>query len=113
MKTDESKHFWYRRQLALFHTVLSFKNPEKKAIQKHYGKSRNAGKQHFLLFPPCFLPLPRTDFNFSVTFILLSADAFGLDKSKILLFGKELTLSQMTHLRPCQTQRVSRQQFQI
>ena len=33
---------------------------------------------------------PKTNFNFSVTFILSSADAFNLDQSKILLFGKEL-----------------------
>ena len=37
-----------------------------------------------------FSTLPETNFNFSVTFILLSANAFNLDQSKILLFGKEL-----------------------
>ena len=35
--------------------------------------------------------LPRTNFKFSVTIYLSSANAFSLDKSKILLFGKELT----------------------
>ena len=37
-----------------------------------------------------FSTLPKTNFNFSVTFILLSASAFNLDQSKNLLYGKEL-----------------------
>ena len=40
----------------------------------------------FLIFPTMFSTLP----NFSFTFILLSANAFYLDQSKILLSGKEL-----------------------
>ena len=35
-----------------------------------------------------------TDFNFSHTSMLLSVNAFNLDQSKILLFGKELILYQ-------------------
>ena len=37
-----------------------------------------------------FFTLPKTTFNISVTFVLLSANAFNLDQSKILMFGKEL-----------------------
>ena len=37
-----------------------------------------------------FSTLPRSNLNFSVTFILSSANAFSLDQSKNLLFGKEL-----------------------
>ena len=33
---------------------------------------------------------PNTNFNFWITFILSSANAFNLDYSKILSFGKEL-----------------------
>ena len=33
---------------------------------------------------------PRTSFNFSATFILLSANAFDLNQSRYLSFGKEL-----------------------
>ena len=36
--------------------------------------------------------------NFSLTFILLSADAFNLDRSKILSFGKELTMKQIENV---------------
>ena len=38
-----------------------------------------------------FFPLLKTDFKFWVVFNLSSANVFILDKSKILLFGKELT----------------------
>ena len=37
-----------------------------------------------------FSTLPRTNFNFSITLILLSANAFDLDQSKILSFGNGL-----------------------
>ena len=36
-----------------------------------------------------FSTLPKTNVNFSFTFILSSANAFNLDQSKILSFGKE------------------------
>ena len=41
-----------------------------------------------------FSTLPETNFNYAVTLDLSSANAFNLDQSKNLLFGKELTLSQ-------------------
>ena len=37
-----------------------------------------------------FSTLPKTNLIFSVTFILSSANAFNLDQSTILSFGKEL-----------------------
>ena len=36
--------------------------------------------------------IPRTNFNFSATFVLSSANTFNLNQSKNLSFGKELTL---------------------
>ena len=39
-----------------------------------------------------FSPLPKTNFNFSGTYILLTANAFELDQSTIYLFSKGLTL---------------------
>ena len=61
-----------------------------KPFENIVGKGENAGDQHFLLFQQCFLPVQKTNFNFSVRSILSSANAFNLDSSKILLFGKEL-----------------------
>ena len=46
----------------------------------------------FSPFPTKFSTLPNPNFNFSFTFILSSAKAFNLDKSKILFFGKALIL---------------------
>ena len=42
-------------------------------------------------FPIMFSTLPNTNFIFSLTFILSSANAFNLDKSKNLRFGKEIS----------------------
>ena len=58
------------------------------------GKRENAGNQHFLLFPQYFKPFSNQISIFLVTFVLTFAIAFNLEQSKIVLFGKELTLFQ-------------------
>ena len=63
---------------------------EKQPFENILGKGENAGNQHFFSFSTMFSNLPKTNFNFSVTFISLSASAFNLDQSKNLLFGLEL-----------------------
>ena len=45
-----------------------------------------------------FSTVPKTNFNFSVTFILLSANAFNLEESKILTFGKRVKHKQLKKL---------------
>ena len=42
-----------------------------------------------------FSTLPKTNFDFLFKFILSSANAFNLDQSKILSFGKQLTISNL------------------
>ena len=64
----------------------------KRAFENIVGRGENAGNRHFLLFPQCFLLFQNTEIIICVTFILLYANAFNLDQSKILSFGKELTL---------------------
>ena len=61
--------------------------PEEKPFENIVRKGDNADNQHFLLFPTMFSTLHKTNFEFSVTFILLCAHACKLDQSKILLFG--------------------------
>ena len=61
-----------------------FSEPYKKPFENIVGKGES-----FLLFPTVFPTLPKTIFNFSVTFILSSANAFNLDQTKILPFGNE------------------------
>ena len=63
---------------------------ERKAFENIVGKGENAGDQHFLLFPQCFLLFLKQISIFEFTFILSSAIAFSLDQSIILLFGEEL-----------------------
>ena len=68
---------------------------DKNPIENIVGKGENAGKHHFLLFPPqCFQPYRRQKSSFLSTLILSSAHAFNLNQLKILSFGIELTLSQ-------------------
>ena len=64
---------------------------KKKSFENIVEKGENEGNQHFLLFSQCFSTLPKTNFNFSVTFILSSENVFNLDQSKNMLFGNELT----------------------
>ena len=54
------------------------------------GKGENAGYQHFLLIPQCFLPFAKQISIFQAIFVLSSANAFNLEQFKILSFGKEL-----------------------
>ena len=63
----------------------------KKPFENIVRKGENADNQHFLLFSQCFLLFPKKDIC-EVAFILSSANAFNLDLSKILSFGKELNL---------------------
>ena len=45
----------------------------------------------FSPFPTMFSTLPNTNFNFSIAFIVSSANAFNLDHFEIFMFGNELT----------------------
>ena len=61
-----------------------------KQFENIVRKGENAGYQHFLLFPKIFSIIFKTNLIFSISFILSSSNAFNLDQSKTLLFGKEL-----------------------
>ena len=50
--------------LTHYHTIPTFNDLE-----------REAGNQHFLLFPQCFLPFPKQIFNFSFMYDMSSANA--------------------------------------
>ena len=83
----------------------------KTSFQNIVGKGEIAGYQNFLHFPQCFQAFPREILTTSVIFILSSA--LNLDQSKILYYGKELTLSQMTNFTLFQTERVCRRHFKL
>ena len=60
----------------------------KKPFENVVEKGENAGNQHFLLFPQCFLPFPKQISIFQSH--LSPANTFSLNQSEILSFGKEL-----------------------
>ena len=69
--------------------ILTFNDPETEGFGKHCEQRR---KPTIFPFPTMFSTLPKTIFNFFVTFILSSTNAFNLDQSKSLFRGKQLTI---------------------
>ena len=68
-------YYLFTTQSRLFTTLT------KRSFENVMGIGENAGNQHFST-------LPKTNSNFTVTFILSSASAFNLYLSKNLLFGR-------------------------
>ena len=62
----------------------------KKPVENIVGKGENAGKQHFLLFPQCFLPNQLHESSFELLKKCCQQMLPKLDWSKILLFDVEL-----------------------
>ena len=65
---------------------------KKKPFGNIVGKGENAGHQHFLLLPQCFLPFPKQISILPFLFLLSSANAFNLDQPKNISYGKQLKL---------------------
>ena len=60
--------------------------PKKKPFENIVGKGENAGKQHFLLFPQCFLPFPK-DISLCMLHLFCRLQMLSiLDQSKNLFF---------------------------
>ena len=45
----------FGKELTLYNKIQTFNYPEKKPFENIVGKGENAGNQHFLFFPQCFL----------------------------------------------------------
>ena len=63
----------------------------KKALENTVGNGENAGNQHFLLFPQCFLLYQREQLSFLAVFNFSYANGFNLVTTKTLSFGKGFT----------------------
>ena len=53
---------WKKEKMAVSSILpnnLDLTTLKKKALENIVGKGVNAGNQHFLLFPQCFLPFPK------------------------------------------------------
>ena len=72
----------------LYRTIWGFHNLRQEGFE-HVGKGKNAGNQHFLLFPQCFVTYHRKKKSF---WHHLICHQFGHEKN--VSFGKGLTLSQ-------------------
>ena len=56
--------------------ILALNDSELKTLENIVGKGENAGNQHFLLFPQCFLPIPKRISVLKSHFFLSSAKHF-------------------------------------
>ena len=74
--------FPYKTSFTFYQMMSTLNDPRGKNYWKHCGKRRNG---IFRLSPIFFL------MTFLATFILLFVNTFNLDKSKIMLFDKNLT----------------------
>ena len=72
--------------LTVYLIIPTFNYPATKAFWKQCGERRKCWFPHIVFYPS------KPNFNFLFTFILLSAIAFNLDQSKILLLVKDLTV---------------------
>ena len=48
----------------IYHTIPAYNDPTEEGFGKHCGKGVNAGNQHLLLFPQCFLLYQREKSSF-------------------------------------------------
>ena len=58
-------HKVFKIKVTLYHTVPTFNDPSVRGLLKTFWeKGENAGDQHFLLFPKCFLHFLGQSSNF-------------------------------------------------
>ena len=62
--------------LTLYHTILTFNDPDKEAFLKHCGKKRKCWKLAFSHLPTMFSTLSKPEIPIWTTVILLSAKCF-------------------------------------
>ena len=85
----KNKYIWRKGLInSLPHNPDFLTTQGKKLFENTLGKGENAGNQHFLLFPQCFLPFHKTNPIISATPNLSSALALNLAIPKIVLFGR-------------------------
>ena len=83
--------------LTFSHTIFTFHDTKKESFWKHCGKRRKCWLPAFPPFPTMFSTHSITNFDFWVMFILLSAPAFNLEWSKILLFDRDSKATKVSH----------------
>ena len=70
------------------------KDPSKKALENMVEKGENAGCQHFLLFPQCFLPNQRQSEYSKISFLVRTC--FQNEPSKMFFFSTGLSASRLS-----------------
>ena len=84
MLTNSTEHKSVSLLSQPYHTVLSEMTFREKPFENIVGKGENAGNQHFLLFPKCFLPYENQIIIIQAISKQFSANVFNLDVSDFL-----------------------------
>ena len=79
---DQSKNLLFGKELTLYHIIPYLTTPNRKAFWKHCGKRRECWQPAFSPFSTMFYTLHKTNFKFSVMFILSSAHALTHSHTK-------------------------------
>ena len=80
----------FGKGLTPYHTIPTFNALKKRSPLKTLWEKEKMLVTSIFTIPTMFSTIPKMNFNFSVPFILLSANAFNFNKSYMLLFGKAL-----------------------
>ena len=91
MDLSQSTIHWYIMKLNSLPRLLT--TLKWRAFENIVGKGKNADYLQFLLFPQCFLSFSNQISIFHSHLFCHHANAFNLNQSKFLSFGKELNLS--------------------
>ena len=97
--------------LKLYQTIPLLTTLRKKPFKSIVGKGENAGKQHFLLFPQCFLSVPKQCLILKSHLICSLQSLSNWTSLKFFAWLRVLTISQTTNFRLFQSEGVCRRQF--
>ena len=73
--SENLKNLWVKEKILIW-TFNIQSTLKKKPFENNVGKGENAGNQHSLLFPQCFLPIPKTTFVFKLHFFFVICKCF-------------------------------------
>ena len=84
------------QQLSAYHIVPTVNDPKEEGFEKTlWGKRENAGNQHFIFFPLCYLRFPR-QISIYESHLFCRLQILSIwTRSKILSLGKELSNSML------------------
>ena len=76
LNKNKMSHAMVKGSSILYNAVLIYNYPKEEGFRKHCEKRRNAGNQHFLLFPKVFSTLSKREIVVLATFNFVDCECF-------------------------------------